>query len=120
MIAETDLPADHTIVFDHGRAGNTGLRSDHDAFADLNVVRDLDEIIDLCPVTNARFAEGASVNTGICADFHIVADRHRPDLRKFDVTVCAVADIAETVGTDDRSGMNYTVVADFHIVVNYA
>ena len=97
MIAHSDLSADHAIVFDDGRAGNAGLRGNDDALADLDVVRDLNEIVNFRAFADASFAECAAINAGVRADFHIVFDYHRSDLRKFYIAVRAVAHIAETV-----------------------
>ncbi len=102
MVAHSDLSADNAVVFDYRAAGNSGLRSNHDALADLDVMSDLDEIIDFRSRADARFAERAAVDAGICADFDPVFDNDRADLRKFYVTVSTVADKTETVSAVAR------------------
>ena len=137
MIAETDLSSDNAIIFDDGRTRNSGLRSDDDPLADLDVVRDLDEIVNLCSAADTRFAQCAAVNAGICADFHVVADGHCSDLREFYITVRAVTHVAETIRADTNSAMqnriitdgaavfdkdvrvNHTVLADSHVIADF-
>ncbi len=116
VIAYSDLSADHAIVFDNCASRNSCLCGDNDSFADLDVVRDLHEIVNLCSFADSSFAECAAVNTGICADLDIIFDDNRADLREFHITVRTVADIAETVRTDDNAGMQNHIISDCAVI----
>ena len=56
MIAHSNLAANDTVIFNNSTSGYTGLSSDNDAFTDVNVMGDLNEIVDLCPRSDPRLA----------------------------------------------------------------
>src|SRR4029079_12221332 len=99
VIAETDLSANDEIILDHRTAGNTGLRRDDDALADLDVVGDLDEVVDLCTFADAGLAQSSAIYARICSYLDVVLDDDGADLRKFYIAVVA-ANEPESVGSD--------------------
>src|SRR4051812_11262063 len=54
MIAEAHLSADHAIIFDGDAAADAGLRRDHHALANIAVVTDVDHVIELRALADAR------------------------------------------------------------------
>src|SRR5438270_1883873 len=54
MITESDLPANHAIVFDCDAATDSRLRGDDDALADIAVVPDVNHVIELCSTAYSR------------------------------------------------------------------
>ena len=85
-------------------------------FADLDVVRDLDEIIELDAAADDRRLEGSPVDAGICADLHVVFDDHLADLGKLDVAF-TVPDESEAVRTNHCTGVDNDPVSDFDILI---
>ena len=69
--------------------------------ADGDVVGDLNEIIDLGPASNARRAEFGAVDADARADFNIVLDDHRADLRNLRL-FGSVPAIAEAIASPAR------------------
>src|SRR5947208_2024883 len=104
MVAHSYLSADNAVIFDNGAARDACLRGDDHTFADLNVVCDLHEVVDLSAFADARLAECSAVNAGICADLNIVLDNNGADLRKFNVRV-GIANVSESVRADHYAGV---------------
>src|SRR5579871_1763598 len=85
--------------------------------ADAAIVADMHQIVELGSVANRRDAERGAIDTGICADFDIVADFHPADLREF-LIVIAGSDEAKAVGAEYAAGVQHGAVADADVVVN--
>ena len=45
MIAKTNLPANHGVVFDHNAATYPGLSSNHHPFTDVAVMSNVDHVV---------------------------------------------------------------------------
>ena len=86
-------------------------------FADFDVVRDLDEVVNLRALADDRRAERAAVNRHVRADFHVVADDDVADLRHLAVNA-AVQHVTESVRADHRAGMDADALADFRARIN--
>ena len=82
MIADADLTRQNDVIAGRNRTGDADLAAQDVVPADLTVMTDLDEIIDLRPRPNVGGAEGGPVNGGACADFHVVVDIDLADLRR--------------------------------------
>src|ERR1700747_51278 len=77
----------HGNTFAHTRAArDAGLRNNHGIFSDHDVMRNLDEIIDLHAFLNPCLAKPSAIDSRVRADLDIVIDLHTPDLLKFLVT----------------------------------
>jgi hypothetical protein len=74
MIGDSDLAGKHDVVLHGTAAGDAGL-CHHDAVAaDLHVVRDLHEVVDLRPLADDGVARRAAVHRGVGADLDVVSD----------------------------------------------
>jgi hypothetical protein len=111
MIRDAHLPADHDMMTKRTRAGNSGLRGDHRMHANLHVVSYVDEVIELHAFRDARVAQRAAIDSGVCANLHVIADLHDAYLGKFPVAAIAV-NVAETIGANHGSGVNFDAMAD--------
>src|SRR5581483_10666593 len=87
FFSNTGLTADHGVVSDCDAAGKTSLRSDHYVSADIAVVRDVNQIVQLGALTNARDSEGSAVYATVRANLHVVFDFDSSDLRKFFIAI---------------------------------
>ena len=89
--------------------GNTGLRRNNNVAADVDIVGYLDQVVYFCALPNPCRAQGSSIDRCIAADFNIVLQNHRTDLRKFHPAL-PVRHISKSVSADDYAGMqNYSV-----------
>src|SRR5262249_48160925 len=84
--------------------------------ADLAIVGYHHQIINLGPIADTRGLERPAVDGGTRPDLHIRADLDVPKLRHFHVP-SVVESVAESVGTEDRVGMDDRPVADKRSVV---
>src|SRR4051812_26689123 len=61
MAAHADLPGQHDVIFELRAARDPGLRTQKAVPANRDVVADLDEIIDLRPLTHDSPAESRAI-----------------------------------------------------------
>ena len=113
MLSDSDLPAQNDVVLDHDAAREAGLRGDHYVFADLAVVADVDQVVNLRAPADARDFQSAPVDGGVGADLHMVFDFQASDLGEFFVASGGfVAHVTEAVAAENRARMDDHVVAD--------
>ena len=94
-------------------AGDAGERDEDDVFADVAVVADVDEVVDLGSAADAGLLERAAVDGGVGADFDVVFDEEGSLLRELGVGAGGgVADVAEAVCTEDCAGVDDDAVAE--------
>src|SRR3954469_20347684 len=74
MVAQADLSTNDRFVLDNAASGNSRLRSDHNIFADLHVVSNVDKVIDFRPPPDYRRIQCAAIDGSVCTDLHIVMD----------------------------------------------
>ena len=92
-------------------AGYAGLRDNQAVPPDGDVVRDLDEIVDLGALPDDRVPGRAAVDRGVGADFHVVLNDDAAGLRDFLMALRA-RQIAEAVLPDAGTGMDDHAIAD--------
>ena len=85
--------------------------------ADDDVMADLHEIVNFDSFVNMRHAQRRSVNRHVRADFNIIVNRHRADLRDFDVFAVHGRE-AEPVAADDRAAVQNHAIAHAHVLQN--
>src|SRR5262249_17911402 len=121
--AENDARPDRKVVRHSGLPGHDHTVPDRRAprYADLpgqeavtsdrDVVRDLDQIVDLGSLADDGGADRAAVDRGIGPDLHIVLDDHPANLRNL-VGALAAAGKAEPVLPDGAARMDDDAIAD--------
>ncbi len=97
------LPAHDDEILQHGTSGDAGLRHDHAAAAEADVVPYLYQIINPAARPDHRIRPGAAVDGGIGADLDVVADDHPAELRHLHVAG-RVGREAEPVLAQPRAG----------------
>jgi hypothetical protein len=90
------------IAAQSGTAGNADLRHENRIFADHNIMAHHYQIIDAGSGLDPGRAEGGPVDAGIGADFDVVVDLHRADLRFLVMDAHPVGGKAEAVAADHR------------------
>ena len=88
-------------------------------FADLHVVADLHQVVELDPPADDGRIRLGAVDAGVGPDLHVVFDDHVAQLRNFVVSPLRVRSEAETVGPDDCAGMEDATAADAAAFVNF-
>src|SRR5476651_1292799 len=96
MIGQTGLTGNHDEVPRLTRTGNANLADHQIVTANLAVVANLHQIVDLGSFTHSRGVERASVNGRSGPDFYIIADFHIPQLGHFGLPAVLMT-IAESI-----------------------
>src|SRR5207245_1749219 len=96
------LAAHNDAGAQRNRARYARLAGHHAMGAELRVVADLDEVVDLAAAADAGGGKFGAVDTDAGADFHIVLDDDGADLGDFGV-LGAIPAIAEAVGANDAA-----------------
>src|SRR5881628_3128578 len=105
VVCDPDLPGQHHAASDARAAGDADLGDEDRVLADLHVVSELHEIVELGAAADDRVAEGRAVDRTVGADLHVVLDDDAARLWNL-AMLRAVEGEAEPVGADDRAGMH--------------
>ena len=111
MSADSGLGGNGDVILDATTACQSTLGNDEAMFANNDVVSDLDEVVDFCSFADDGLSEARTINGGVGADLHVVADFDDADLVDFDVAAVGEL-VAVTIGTDDGSGVNDHIVTE--------
>lgn len=95
---------------DHRAPRDAGLGRNDDAAANLYVVRDLHEVVDLAPRTDLCRSQRSPVDGRIGPDLDVGLDAHVPHLRELQLSR-VVANVAEPVVAHDHPGVQLDPVA---------
>src|SRR5262249_54935346 len=76
VLVGSDLAGHHSIGAPRGPARNPRERGHDRVFADLDVVADLDQVVELRAPPDARAAEPRAVDAAVGPDLYIVLDHH--------------------------------------------
>ena len=106
--ADPDAPSQHRV-------------GDHECvLADLDVVSDMDEVVDLRASADDRVAEGAPVDCSERLDLDVILDHNAPDMRKLLQMPILVRLEPEAVAADHAARMNDHIAPDPDVVVDEA
>ena len=82
--------------------------------ADLVVVADHDEVIDLGPLADPGGLEGGAVDRAVRADLDVVVDFEPAGMRDLDVAAVDLA-VAEAIAAQHGAGVDFDPVAQDHV-----
>src|SRR5919201_2096195 len=105
VVGHTDLSGQDDAASQPRAAGDADLRDQDRVLADLHVVTELHEIVDLGPAADDRIAECRAVDRAVRTDLDVVLDDDAARLRNLAMPR-AVEGEAKPVGADDRAGMH--------------
>ena len=109
QMAEDDGTTAHGAVRAYfGAAGHPDTTGHGRVLAYVNIVSDLNQVIQLDAVFNDGVFNGATVNTGVRPDFHIVTNQYAAELLYL-YPLPLVKRKAETIGTDHNACMKNAV-----------
>src|SRR5208337_112029 len=119
VIGNANLSSDDDIVLDDCASGKAGLRGDHYIFADLDVVPDVDQVVDLRASANAGFVKCAAINSRVRANLHVVFDHEPAQLRElFVASVLLVANVTKSLTAQHGSSLHDYSIAQPRTGVN--
>jgi hypothetical protein len=116
VFGETRLTANHNIFAKSARPGKTRLGGNHGVLPDFAVVADVNEIIQLYAGGDPGVCEGASIDGGVGADFHVIANFDNSSLREFPM-LTVTEGVSKTIGANHGPGVNFHAVADAHAAI---
>src|SRR5260370_29581181 len=111
MIGEPRLSSQDHIVTDVGTPGHTHLGHDVASRPDSNVVPDVHQVVDLGSRGDQRVTHTSSVDGGVGADFHAVAEDAAPHMCG-PLVAATVGHVAEADSADAGSGANEHVISE--------
>jgi hypothetical protein len=114
--AEASLAANDNVFAKGAGTGKADLGGNYGVLADFAVVANVNEIIQLYAGGNPGVCEGAAIDGGIGADFHVIANLNNSGLREFPMPAFAEG-VSKTVGTDYGAGVDFHAVAQAHTTV---
>src|SRR5690606_15527475 len=88
-----------------------GLGGQRGVAADLDIVRDLDQIVQFSAAADHGLAQGGAIDGGVGADLDVVLDHHHAQLRNFVIAAVAKGK-AKAVGADHSAAMDDDPIAD--------
>src|SRR5581483_206653 len=94
------------------RSGDAGLRDDDVVRANLNVMSNLNEVIDLCSLANPGGFETRPVNRCIGADLYVVFKDDNAELFKLSMLAFCVCSKPESARSDHRTWLQNDAVTD--------
>src|SRR6185437_12652686 len=109
MVPDANLAAGDHPPAQGAAPGDAGLSGDHRMLADPNVVCDLHQVVDFNAACNASIVQRAAVNCSIGANFYVVGNLDRADLREFEMPALT-ENVAEAIRADHRSRMNFNAI----------
>jgi len=125
VLVRSHLSGYHATPANPSTARKTCQRRNDCVFADLAVVTDLNEIVELDSAAQHGVAETAPIDRTVGSDLAIVFYPHAAELKQFDLMSQFVGHEAESIRADHRSGMNddsvsyFAFAIDRHIRVDY-
>ena len=105
------LSRQHAVISQLRAARHTHLRAKDAMSPNFDVVPHLDKIVDLRARADDRGSDGAAIHRRVCANLHVIAEDHVPDLRDFPLNA-GIEYVAEAVGPDDRAGVQAHAAPD--------
>src|SRR5437588_5756423 len=115
VVAESDLTANHAVIFNRHAAADSGLRRDHHPLSNVAVMTDMNHIIEFRAASDSRSSQRAPIDAGVRAQLNIIFNDDRTDLRKFVIAQVA-AHVPEPIGADDNPRVENHSIANGHSV----
>src|SRR6185437_1421991 len=104
VIPKSRLPANQHVVTNVAASRNPSLRRNYRVLPDPNVVRHMNQVIELHSILNSRNTQRPSRDSRVIPNFHVVADLNASELRKFPVSPLAI-NVSETISPDHGARM---------------
>lgn len=106
----------HTALSDHGAAGHAHATGHSRVVSDPDVMGNLNQIVELDPVTYDGITQGPTINGRIRSHVNVISDHHPSQLRYLEPAAILFPDIAEPFAANDRSRGDNAAFSDQAIV----
>src|ERR1700677_3668703 len=106
------MAAGHESAADPGRSAHHEACGIEAVLAEVAVVRDMADVVQLGPGTDVRGSQRRTVDRAVAADFHIVADHDIAEVRNLAGAAVGAGSVAKSVAADGRMGMNFAILTD--------
>src|ERR1700677_686137 len=106
------MAAGHESAADPGRSAHHEACGIEAVLAEVAVVRDMADVVQLRPGTDVRRRQRRTVDRAVAADFPIVGDHDIAEMRNLAGAAIGAGSIAKSVATDGGMGMNFAVLTD--------
>ena len=87
LFANAGLTADDCVIANNNAAREPGLGRDSDMLPNLAIMANVNQVIELGSISDSRDPQCCPVYTRVRAQFHVIADFNRADLREFFVMI---------------------------------
>jgi len=111
VVSDSHLPSDGYTVPEGAASRDARLRGNNGMCADLYVVSDMNQVVDLHSFADLGRLERTAVDRRIATDFDVVADFHPTDLREFLVTSLA-ENVPKTIAADYDARVQLYAIAE--------
>ena len=112
VVGDADLPGEEAVAAHARGPGNAGLGRRDGVLADLHVVADLDQVVELHAAADDRRVGFGAVDAGVGADFDVVLDDDVAQLGDLVESAFGIGHESESVGTDHGPGVEDAVRPD--------
>ncbi len=119
VASDADLPGENHVVADLRGTGEAHLRTQQGSLTYFRTVSNLDEVVDLRPASNSRFADAGAIDTGVGLNFHIIFEHRGAGLNNLVPFALAVFRKTEAVSADDYSVLKNHVVSQNTVLTHY-
>jgi hypothetical protein len=117
MAIDPNLTGENDKVAQLGTSGNSDMGTDDTVLAHDHIMSDLDKVIDLGPLSNARLGKAGPVDTGIGSDLDLILENYGADLRQALVPI-GIGMVTESVCANHCPVIKTTVYAKEAIPAN--
>src|ERR1700733_1472396 len=112
MRGDDRVAAGHELAADLRRAAHHESRREEAVLAQIAVMRDVADVVQLRAGANVRRGQGRSINRAIAADLDAVADDDIAEMRDFARLARGIHRITKPVAANAGVRMNLAIIAD--------
>ena len=112
MARDAYLSGQHDVAARLGTAGQAYLRAEQRVLTDFAPVAHLNQVVNLCPPAQARFAYGGAIDAGMGLHLNVILDHGGAGLHNLVIRTVILLGEAETIGPDNGAVLQGDTVAD--------
>src|SRR5262245_29786875 len=102
------------MIANAGTPGYTRLCGDDGLLTNLDVVRNLNEVVEFCAPADDGSLQRTAVDARVRSNLDVVLDDHAAHLRELHIAI-PISHKPKAIRPNDRPGMDDDVIADFHV-----
>src|SRR6202030_3196326 len=106
------IAAGDELPSDLGRSSHHEAGREKPVLAEVAVVRNMTNVVELAPGTDMRRRQGRTIDGAIAADFHSIPDFDVAQMRDLARLAVRIHGIAESIAADTGMRMKFAIFAD--------